>query len=227
MSEIVRSQNPYDVLDACFTELRLAMLTVQRGVDPDQSNLTGRQLTSAMLETFGFPQEVTPSGITQIREKLNNYLNVVYDPPSSALSNIGNIVDELKETVQTVLNTIFLFYTYYLTEEEGTKTTWNDEDETNTRVEHEELSNEIMELYSEYCSKAKTFGSYRSFIRRLCLLIKKDNKVLQFHQQNFRRDTPLNPGQLSELSIFVAYRNIIEHRADPHKYLRKKSGRCN
>ena len=76
LSEIVRSQNPYDVLDACFTELRLAMLAVQRGVDPDQSNLTGRQLISAMLETFRFPQEVTPTGITQIQEELNGCLRV-------------------------------------------------------------------------------------------------------------------------------------------------------
>ena len=224
LSEIVRSQNPYDVLDACFTELRLAMLAVQRGLDPDQPNLRDRQLISAMLETFGFPQEVTPSGITQIREKLNDYLNVVYDSPSSALSNIGNIIDELKETVQKVLDTIFLFYTYYLTQEEGTKTTWDDDNKTNTRVEHEELSNEITKLYSDYCSKAKTFGSYVSFIRRLGLAIKEDNEVLQFHQRNFRRDTPLNPDQLSELSIFVAYRNIIEHRADPHNTYKRNQG---
>ena len=140
--------------------------------------------------------------------------------------NIGDIVDVLKSTIETVLNTIFLFYTYYLTREEGTKSTWIEieENESKIRIEQKEPSNEIKTLHKDYCSEAKTFGSYISFIRRLCITIEKDSDVLRFHQRNFRRKTPLNPDQLSELSIFVAYRNIIEHRNDPHNTYQRNQG---
>ena len=223
--ELVSSQNPYDVLEACFAPLRLGILAIEIGLDPDQHDLKDRQLLSAILKEYGFTPEVTPSGITQIQQNLNNYLDAVYNSSSTSI-NIADIVDMLRTTIARVLNTIFLFYTYYLTDKEGMKSTWIEikENGNNIRVEQEEPSNAIKELHHDYCTTAKTFGSYISFIRRLCLAIKNDSEVLQFHQRNFRRDTPLNLEQLSELAIFVAYRNIIEHRDDPHNTYKKNEG---
>ena len=218
LSELVRSQNPYDVLEACFAPLRRGMLAVELGLNPDRPDLIGRQLLSAILGEFNFPQELIPSGMTQIQLDLNPHLDEVDNLPLSTPINIGNLVDELQTTIEKVLNVIFLFFTYYLTREEGTKSTWVEkrENERNIRVEQEEPSNEIQQLHRRYCSTSKTLGQYLSFIRDLCNAIVADSKLLQFYQQNFRRNTPLNLNQLSELAIFVAYRNIIGHRTDPH-----------
>ena len=230
LRELVRSQNPYDVLEACFAPLRLGMLAVDLGLDPDQQHLIGRQLLSAMLEDFEFTPEVTPSGITQIQQKLNSYLDAVYNSSSLTSINVGDIVDVLKTTIEDVLTTIFLFYTHYLTDQEGTKSTWIDiqqKDGSHIRMEQEEPSNEIATLHHDFCSEPKTLGSYVSFIRKLCVAIEADSKVLQFHQRIFRRDTPLNFDQLSELAIFKAYRNIIEHRTDPRNTYQKNEGNVN
>ena len=60
--ELVRSQNPYDVLKACFAPIRLSIIAAKLGINPDQPNLEGRQLLSAILEEFGFTPEIIPSG---------------------------------------------------------------------------------------------------------------------------------------------------------------------
>ena len=225
LRELVRSQNPYDVLEACFAPIQLGTLAVKLGLDPNQHDLKDRQLLSAILKAHGFTPEVTPSGIAQIQQNLNNYLDRVYNSSSTPIK-IPDIIDVLRTTIIDVLNTVFLFYTYYLTREEGTKSTWVERKENgnNIRVEQEEPSNAIKTLHNDYCTTAKTFGSYVFFIRELCIAIKNDSEVLQFHQRNFRRDTPLNPDQLSELDIFKAYRNIIEHREDPRNTYRKNEG---
>ena len=218
LKELVRSRNPYDVLTACFAPVRLSILAAELGVDPDRQDLIGRQLISAILGEFNFPQELTPSGMAQIQRDLNSHLDEVDNLPLSEFPNIGNLVDELQTTIEKVLNVIFLFLSYHLTREEGTKSTWikKRENERSIRVEQEELSNEIKKLHQRYCSTSKTLGQYLFFIRELCDAIEADSELLRFYQWNFRRNTPLNLNQLSELAIFVAYRNIIGHRTDPH-----------
>ena len=219
LKELVRSRNPYDVLTACFAPARLSIFAAELGVDPDRKDLIGRQLISAILGEFNFPQELTPSGMAQIQRDLNSHLDEVDNLPLSApTNNIGNLLDELQTTIEKVLNVIFLFFSYYLTREEGTKSTWVEKRENgrNIKVEQEEPSNEIKKLYSEYCSTSKTLGKYLFFTRELCNAIEADGELLRFYQRNFRRKTPLNLNQLSELAIFVAYRNIIGHRTDPH-----------
>ena len=219
LRQLVRSQNPYDVLGACFAPVRLGILAAELGLNPDRQDLEGRQLLSAILSEFNFPHELMPSGMTQIQQNLNLHLNEVDNSSPSASINIGNLVDELQATIEKVLNVIFLFFSYYLTFEEGTRSKWieKQENERNMRVEEEESSIEIKKLHRRYCSTSKTLGQYLSFMRDLCDAIEADSKLLQFCQQTFRRNIPLNLNQLSELTMFVAYRNIIVHRTEPHQ----------
>lgn len=98
--EIVRSQSPYNVLEKCFTSTRLSTITNALGIDPDQPDLEGRQLLSAILEKYNFTSKVTPSGITKIQLNLNNYLDAVDHLPSSTSISIPDIVTMLKSTIQ-------------------------------------------------------------------------------------------------------------------------------
>lgn len=221
--EIVRSQSPYKILEKCFTSTRLSLIANALGIDPDQPDLEGRQLLSAILEKYNFTSEVTPSGITEIQLNLNNYLNAAGNLTSSTSISIPDTVAELRSTIKEVLETIFLFYTYHLTREEGTKFTWFETEENgqNIKREQEVISTEIETLHRDYCTKPKTLKSYVSYIHKLGRAIEEDREVLHFHRRFFRRDTPLNLDQLHELYLFVAYRNIIEHKDDPHNTYQK------
>ena len=222
LKALVRSQNPYDVLTACFAPVRLGIFAAELGLNPDRQDLIGRQLISAILGEFNFPQELTPSGMAQIQQDLNPHLDEVDNLPFSTPINIGNLVDKLQTTIEEVLSVIFLFFSYHLIDEEGTKFIWVEkwENGRNIRVQQKEPSNEIRKLHCRYCSTSKTLGQYLSFIRELCDAIEADSELLRFYQLNFRRNTPLNFNQLSELAIFVAYRNIIVHRSEPHQTYR-------
>ena len=190
--EYVHTTNPYDVLENCFVAYDLQNLAVGKlGVDPNL-NLQGRELVSAMLDKLGFKTEVNPIGLSQIRENIQLSLNRAESSTQLSLDDISGLCSGMARTLEALLETLFLFYTYVLLPDAS------------------EEAPAIQSLCGQYRKKqAKSLGHYLVFLKNLMELVQKDPDLTAYCLKHFQREVPLNRNQIAELRMFTVYRNLL------------------
>lgn len=188
----VRTTNPYEVLENCFVAFDLQNLAVHNlGIDPNL-NLQGRELVSAMLDKLGFKTEVKPIGLPQIRKNLQSSLNRAESNAQLSSDDISGICSGMSRTLEALLDTLFLFYSYTLLPDAS------------------EEAPAIQRLCEQYKKKQmKSLGHYLVFLINLMELVQKDPDLTAYCLKHFQRKVPLNKNQIAELRMFAVYRNLL------------------
>ena len=188
----VHTTNPYEVLENCFVAFDLQNLAVHNlGIDPNL-NLQGRELVSAMLDKLGFKTEVKPIGLSQIRKDLQSSLNRAESNAQLSSDDISGICSGMSRTLEALLDTLFLFYSYTLLPDAS------------------EEAPAIQRLCEQYQKKQmKSLGHYLVFLINLMELVQKDPDLTAYCLKHFQRKVPLNKNQIAELRMFAVYRNLL------------------
>lgn len=198
LREYVRSNNPYEVLDKCFSPLMLAHLAISQLEIEPKSELEGRNLIGKMLENIGFIQEVKPTGLSQIRKNLEPSLNQAAGNAQLDMKQIDGTLAEMAREMEKILTRLFLFHSRAL-------------DKKLVKAENLEKLIELDALITEYeDEKKKMMGNYIKFLYKLMKMFEND-------------ESPLKEYQIAEVNLFNVYRNLTLKNPDPHFWKDNKS----
>lgn len=206
LTELVRTQNPYTVLEACFASGRLHNLAANRRWVSLDSEYEGRELVGEILEALGFRKEVKPSGLTQIREEIDPRLEPAeVDPQRFAAEEALDFAAGMGTVMEALLDKLFRFH-------------------SETFLRHAELTAaDIDKLRDQYRrTRPRTLGRYvglqndekgdkRGFLARLMKFAEEDAALIAYCDRYFQRIVPLDESEIAAVSMFTIYRNWIVH----------------
>lgn len=206
LKEFVRMQNPYTVLEECFTPARLHVLADNRGWFSLDTRYEGRELVGEILEVLGFRKEVKPSGLTQIREELEPRLEpAVINPQSFAAKERLGFAAGIATVMEALLDKWFRFHSEML-------------------LQHaERTAADIDKLCSQYRrTRPRTLcryvglqndekGDRRGFLAKLMNFVQEDAALRAYCDRYFQRIVPLDECEIVAVGMFTIYRNLIVH----------------
>ena len=189
MKEFVRVNNPYTILETYFFRDSLKKIAVNECyVARDEVDVVG-----AILHKLGFKRKVEPTGLYQIKEKLNQ---------------LQEDTKEMTKKVDEILRTLFLFYSYlmrYKAPEEFkiVNEPENDEDDEDPIDVLEKLIKKYRKMPS------KSLGHLYSWLKDLMKLIQKTKGFSSYCNLHFKWNVPLTPSLIAEIGMFRTYRNLV------------------
>ena len=190
LEEYVKTNNPYKVLENCFSPVMLVNLAIQQLGINLQSEAQGRELIGEMLEELGFIKEVKPTGLSQIRRSLELDLNQAAGNTLLDLKDIDGILAEIARKMEELLIKLFLFHSGAL----------RSKLEESTETDFEKLS-KLDKLSADYQTQKKQMGHYVLFLNNLMKIFQND-------------EAPLTEHQISEIGLFTVYRNLTLKNPD-------------
>ena len=199
LREYVLTNNPYEVLDKCFTSHTLGHLAIDQLDIELTSEVKARDLIGKMLEDIGFIQEVKPDGLSQIRKKLEPSLNQAAGNVQLDMNRIDGTLAEMAREMEDILIRLFLFHS------QGLKKKLLKQDNTDSE-KLEELEN----LINKFNDEKKQMGDYVKFLYLL----------MEMFGNN---ELPLKGYQIAEINLFKVYRNLTLKNPDSHFWVTNKS----
>ena len=206
LMEFIRTNHPADVLLNCFYEYDLQYLAVERLDIEKERNLSGRELVDVILEEWcGFPTEIEPTGLYQIREYLNPDLEKAAAGENLSDTEIDGICIKMaREGMEKVFPTLFLFHSWAL---------WQ---------KIPKSKDVIKALCERYRRGSKSLGFYIGFehkkkkqeagyLTELMALIQNTPELNNYCQEYFECEALLTQNHIAELGMLVIYRNLIAH----------------
>ena len=204
--QFIQTNHPADVLLNCFYEYDLQDLAVKRLDIKKERNLRGRDLADVILEECcGFPTEIEPFGLYQIRECLDSDLKkAATDESLSDIEIDGICIKMAREGMEEVFPTLFCFHSWAL---------WQ---------KIPESKDVIKRLCDRYWRGSKSLGNYIRFeqkekkqkagyLTELMDLIQKAPELKNYCQEYFKCEVLLTQSHIAELGMLVTYRNLIIH----------------
>ena len=191
LGEYVLTNNPYEILEKCFTPPTLGYLALAQLKIDLTSGVEGRDLIGEMLEKIGFRQEVKPNGLSQIRNKLEPSLNQAAGNAQLDMKQIDGMLAEMARKMEDILTRLFLFHSQAL---EGKFLETDNPD-------WEKLEN-LENLITKYKDEGKKMGNYVKFLYQL----------MKMFENN---ESPLKEYQIAEIDLFKVYRNLTLKNPDP------------
>ena len=198
LEEYVLTNNPYEILEKCFTPPTLGYLALAQLKIDLTSGVEGRDLIGKMLEKIGFRQEVKPNGLSQIRMNLEPSLNQAAGNAELDMKQIDGTLAEMAREMEKILTRLFLFHSRAL-------------DKKLVKAENLDKLIELDDLTTEYeDEKKKMMGNYIRFLYKLMKMFEND-------------ESPLKEYQIAEVNLFNVYRNLTLKNPDPHFWKDNKS----
>lgn len=204
--EFIQTNHPTEVLLNCFYEYDLQNIAVKRLGFRKEQNLSGRELVDAILKEWcGFPTEIEPTGLYQIREGLIPYLEKAEaGEPLSDAEIDGICIQIAREGMEKVFPTLFLFHSWAL---------WQKIPESKDVIKH---------LCERYRQGRKSLGNYIGFeqkekkqkagyLAELMDLIQKAPELKNYCKEYFKCEVLLTRSHIAELGMLVIYRNLMTH----------------
>ena len=215
LREFVLTTPPSEVLLSCFYEYDLQRVAVDQLEIKREWNLRGRELAGKMLEWCGFPREVKPIGLFQIREEINSSIKNTEEFRSLTPENIDGLNIKIAKAMEKILPHLFYFHIGTLRREtEGREA--------------------IEKLCKRYRDGRKSLGYYIGFqgpndppnkegyLTELIRIVQHDNKLKDFCQRYFQSEALLTQNHVAELGMLVIYRNLIAHNWQPNRWEEKE-----
>ena len=199
LTEFVRTQNPYDVLQACFAPGRRYMLAdSELFIDPDEV-LEERDLIGEMLVALGFRREIIPTGLPQIWQQVKRPMEEAEHTAQIPPELIEGLTNRLARGVEDILDVLFLFHSHVLADYA-----------------------DVLKLSDKYQVTQRTLGTHVMYIKELRDAIQADSECRDYCNRLFHRDIPLPPEFVYELEAHTEYRNLIIHKQQDLTWQRKK-----
>ena len=199
MKEFVRVNNPYTILETYFFRDSLKKIAVDEcHVARDEVDVVG-----AILHELGFKRKVEPTGLYQIKEKLNQ---------------LQEDTKEMTKKVDEILRTLFLFYSYLMRYEAPNEFEIVNAAAENAAAENAADKTDKMEdpivvlekLINKYRKMdAKSLGHLYSWVKELMELIQKTKGFSSYCNLHFKWNVPLTPSLIAEIGMFRTYRNLV------------------
>ena len=230
LEEFVESQNPYKVLEKCFTHGRLHRLAEDEfNIDPD-SGLRNSELISEMLYKLGFKNQVKPiTGLSQIQNDISPSLETAQNTFQLSSTDVRGICGHMADIIEDIMQVLFLFHIGALQNElDGRQLDELTEIELETKTDEEsepEKRDNPEDLWNRYKKKKKKniyMGDLVLFLKDLMDILRKYYELREYCQNNYGCDVPLTQDQLGQLGIFTVYRNIITHTRKNLNWKRNK-----
>lgn len=216
LTELVRTQDPYTVLEACFAQGRLYVLAANRRWASLDSEYEKRELVGEILEALGFRKEVKPSGLTQIREKIDPRLELAeVDSQRFAAGENLDFAAGMGTVMEELLDKLFRFHSEMLRQHAELTTA----DIDKLCEQYERTPQRTLGLYVRLQNNEEK-GDNRGFLAKLMKFAQEDAALIAYCERYFQRIVPLDESEIAAVGMFTIYRNLIVHIWDWTQYPR-------
>ena len=216
LTEYVRSNDPYTVLETCFYDDALKSIATEQGIAENTDDIVGE-----ILYKLGYKKKIKPTGLSQ---HLQN------------IKQLQNDDTEMTRVVEELLRQLFLFYTYILRWEALTEPDINgatpdvfdayEEENISNSKKKKDPSDAIENLVKKHRNKvSRSLGDFYIWLKDLMEVVRNNVKLSNYCQKHFQCAVPLNKSQIAEISMFRTYRNLISsgHSIATDNWKRHKS----